>query len=44
LDEPVIAIVGLLIDSLLQTAADVVPIVIVIVAFQVLAFRSAPLD
>jgi hypothetical protein len=41
LDEPVTAI-GLLIDSLRQTAADVVPIVIVIVAFQLLAFRSAP--
>lgn len=36
------AIVGLLIDSFYQTALDVLPIAVVIGAFQVLAFRSAP--
>lgn len=36
------AIAGLLINSLIQTVLDVVPIAVVIGAFQLLAFRSAP--
>lgn len=36
------AVAGLLVDSFYQTALDVLPIAIVVGAFQVLAFRRAP--
>ena len=36
------AIAGLLIDNFLQTAIDVLPIAVVVGAFQLLAFRRAP--